>query len=117
FVAADAQFGRRDSLLPALAALRTAIRRPDQEYFEFLARTNVEWIGISIALHYDSFSNPVVNAENCTSGGMKDTGGNYTSCAFYDQDLESFIARARQRGFKIYLTLAFETSVDIDSAS
>ena len=110
-----AEFGRTDSLVLALTAFRDAMGMADNRYFDFVKSLNVEWLGISVAMHYDSLSNPVVTANACAQAYKFDSGGNYTSCPFTDADLESFVDRARSRGLKIYLTLAFETSLDIDS--
>ena len=90
----------------ALERLRSALNANDVAYFGYLKSTNVEWIGISIAIQYNSFSNPQVVASACPTGHMFDSGGHLTDCALDDQDLKSFIARARENGFKIYLTLA-----------
>lgn len=115
-VDAGMSFGSKDTVPQALSAFRSALTGADKAYFDFLKSMNVEWIGISVAMQYDSFSNPTIVTRNCPSGGMLDSGGNYTSCAFYDDDLKSFISRAKANGFKIYLTLAFETSLDLDAS-
>lgn len=112
-----AVFGSQASLTSALANLRTTLNATDKTYFDYLKSINVEWIGISVAMHYDSFSNPIIATHTCATGGMLDSGGNYTSCAFRDEDLSSFINRAKANGFKIYLTLAFESSQDLDSTA
>lgn len=114
-VGTGVSFGSKDTLPQTLSAFRNALADADKIYFDYLKSINSEWIGISVAIHYDSFSNPTVVARNCSNGAMYDSGGNYTSCAFYDEDLKSFIARAKENGFKIYLTLAFETSLDLDA--
>ncbi|MDX1492387.1 MAG: hypothetical protein R3332_13990 [Pseudohongiellaceae bacterium] len=93
----------------------TDIETRDNLYFDFLASMNVEWIGLSIGIHYDSYSDPVVRARNCPTGNFIDSGGFSSACAFYDEDIRSFVSRARARGFKVYMTLAFETSAWLDS--
>ncbi|MFO1315632.1 MAG: hypothetical protein U1F58_08495 [Burkholderiales bacterium] len=73
------------------------------DYFAWLRDENIEWIGISVAMFYDSVSDPNVRLRYRPSG---DRGG--TTYTFDDIDLENFIVAARKNGLKIYLTLAFE---------
>jgi hypothetical protein len=51
-------FGQPATLAAALNALRTTVGSADDRYFGWLASMNVEWIGISVPIHYDSFSDP-----------------------------------------------------------
>lgn len=111
---AGATFGQPATLSAALGALRTGFTGADSAFFAHLKAMNVEWLGVSVAMHYDSFSDPTVRTHQCTSGFGTDSGGNSFPCTFPDADLQSFLARARARGFKIYLTLAFESSADLD---
>jgi hypothetical protein len=74
----------------------------------------LECFAIRGPTHYDSFADPVVRRHDCT-GYYQDAGGTWTPCSFADADLTDFIGRARARGFKVYLTLAFEASWDIDN--
>ena len=109
--------GQPDQLKPALERLRNGLNANDAAYFGYLKSMNVEWIGISVAIHYDSYLNPQVVAHTCANAQMADSAGHRTVCTFPDEDLKSFIARARNNGFKIYLTLAFAASQNLDSTS
>ena len=73
------------------------------DYFGWLNDENIEWLGISVAMFYDSVSDPIVRLRYRPPG---DRGG--TRYTFDDVDLENFIVAARKNGMKIYLTLAFE---------
>lgn len=112
-----ATLGQPATLSAALGQLRTGLQQSDAEFFAHLKSMHVEWIGISVGLHYDSYSDPTVRVRNCPTGTITDSGGTLTSCAFPDADLVSFIGRAKAAGFQVYLTLAFETALDIDSTS
>ncbi|MCW5634079.1 MAG: hypothetical protein KIT17_12160 [Rubrivivax sp.] len=67
-------------------------------YFEYLRDLNVNWVGISVALHVDDSLDPTV--ERKTSGVRIPT--------FADDVLTRMIRAFRTRGFQVYLTLAFE---------
>lgn len=108
--------GQPATLSAALGGLRTGFASGDDAFFAHLKAMNVEWLGVSVAMHYDSFSDPVVRTHTCASGFGTDSGGNRFPCTFPDADLQSFLTRARARGFKIYLTLAFESSAELDRA-
>lgn len=114
-VSGEAAFGDEESLIEAMTSVR-AVVDGDGLYFGFLKSMNAEWIGISVGLHYDSFSDPLVRARNCPIEGFVDSGGHANPCAIADEDLRSFIGRARSYGLKVYMTLAFETSSNIDGS-
>jgi hypothetical protein len=113
-VGTGSTIGQPAALSAALARLRTALEGGDAQFFSALKAMNVEWIGISVAMHYDSYSDPTVRTHVCALD-FTDSGGNPTPCTFADDYLQSFISRARAAGFRIYLTLAFESSAAIDS--
>jgi hypothetical protein len=113
-LAPGAVLGSPATLSALLATMRDALGSQDERFFSHLKSMNVEWIGISVAMHYDSYSDPTVRTRVCAAGYI-DSGGNYNSCAFPDSDLTSFIARARAHGLHVYLTLAFESSGDLDA--
>jgi hypothetical protein len=69
-----------------------------EEYFDWLRDTNVNWVGISVALHLDSTMDASV--ERRYEGVAVPT--------FRDDTLRSLIGAFRERGFHVYLTLAFE---------
>lgn len=72
---------------------------PPQEYFDYLKSLNVNWIGVSVALHYDNSMDRTVEREY----------SNVAIPTFNDDALENFILRGKEEGFHIYLTLAFES--------
>jgi hypothetical protein len=115
-LSAGATLGQPSILSPLLASKRTQLSSGDADYFAFLKSMNVEWLGVSVALHYDSYSDPTVRTHVC-SGSFTDSGGNVNPCTFADADLTGFLARARANGFKVYMTLAFETSANIDTTA
>lgn len=68
------------------------------EYFEYLQELNVNWVGISVALHYEDSMDSTV--ERKYSGVVVPT--------FTDEFLKQMIRAYHQHGFCVYLTLAFE---------
>lgn len=74
------------------------VKTQDEYYFEYLRDLNVNWVGISVALHVDDSMDPSV--ERVYSGVEIPT--------FQDEDLVRLITHLRQHGFHVYLTLAFE---------
>ena len=109
-----AALGEPYTLAQTLGTLRAAWAGADDVFFARMKAMNVEWLGVSVAMHYDSYSDPTVRTHVCPGGSMTDSGGNSVPCTFPDADLVGFLGRARARGFKIYLTLAFESSADLD---
>jgi len=70
------------------------------DYFEYLRDMNVNWVGISVALHYkDSMDSTV---ERVYSGVITKT--------FTDDFLRKMIRSFHQNGICVYLTLAFESN-------
>ena len=70
------------------------------DYLEYLKRTHVDWIGISVALHYrDSMDSTVERAYST----------NLNIPTFSDAALRQLIREFREHGFEVYLTLAFES--------
>jgi hypothetical protein len=104
---AGSTIGQPATLSSILLGMRTALSSGDAQFFAQLKSMNVEWIGLSVAMHYDSYSDPTVRTHVCASQ-FPDSGGTITACTFPDETLESIIARARAAGFHVYLTLAFE---------
>ena len=72
---------------------------PNEEYFEFLRRMNVNWIGFSVSLHVSDSLDSSVESD-------------YTARipTFRDEDIIAFVERCREEGFNVYMTLAFEIS-------
>lgn len=110
-VTGGAEFGDMATLSATLDRV-TSLLDTDKAYFDYLASMNVEWIGISVAMHHDNISTGEIVTRGCAADvfNFPDSNGVGTACTFADADLQSFVARARARGFRIYLTLAFETS-------
>lgn len=69
-----------------------------EEYFAYLKSLNVDWVGISVALHYDDSLDSTVE--------RKYSGVNIPT--FSDDFLRKLIRAYHQHGICIYLTLAFE---------
>lgn len=69
------------------------------DYIEFLKRINANWIGLSVALHYDSSTDSTV--ERVYSD-------NVDIPTFSDDALRQFIREFKDHGIDVYLTLAFE---------
>lgn len=67
-------------------------------YFEYLRDLNVNWVGISVALHVDDSLDATVERK---AAGVKIP-------TFSDETLAQMIRAFRARGFNVYLTLAFE---------
>jgi len=70
------------------------------EYINFLNKINANWVGISIAIHIDDSMDSTVERKY----------SNVTIPTFKDEVLVRTIDKLRQKGFNVYLTLAFETS-------
>jgi len=101
-VAPPATFDK-PAIMETLKTFLTYVQQSKDKYFLFLRSNHVEWIGISVAMFIDNISDPTVRLRYRPQGDE--------SCnvfTFEDDDLFAFIARAKQWGFKIYLTLAFE---------
>lgn len=73
---------------------------PPQEYFDYLNGINVNWVGISVALHIEDSMDSTV--ERVYSGVSIPT--------FADEILIRVIRRLKLNNFNVYLTLAFEAS-------
>jgi hypothetical protein len=71
-----------------------------QEYFDFLHGVNADWVGISIALHVDDSMDSTVERKY----------NDVSIPTFSDEALVNTITTLQQKGFKVYLTLAFEIS-------
>ena len=72
-------------------------RLPD-DYFEWLKSMNVNWVGISVALHYSNAMDSTV--ERKYSGVQIPT--------FTDEFLVKMVRKFHSCGFYVYITLAFE---------
>ncbi|MBN1924243.1 MAG: T9SS type A sorting domain-containing protein [Prolixibacteraceae bacterium] len=67
------------------------------EYFDWLCETGANWVGISVALHVNNSLDSIVKRK-------------YTANipTFTDEKLELTIREFKSRGYRVYLTLAFE---------
>jgi hypothetical protein len=79
---------------------REATNTLPAEYFEYLRDMNVNWVGISVALHYEDSMDSTV--ERVYSGVITPT--------FTDEFLKEMIQTFRRYGICVYLTLAFESN-------
>jgi hypothetical protein len=92
----------------ALDRFRARVLASKDDYFQFLKAEHAEWLGISVAIFSDSLADPTVKVKYRPAGDASET--TYT---YDDADLRNFIARAKQFGFRIYLTLAFQNPVAV----
>ena len=69
------------------------------DYIEFLKRTNVNWVGLSVALHYDDSMDSTVERVYSANAEIP---------TFSDDALRQFIREFKDHGIDVYLTLAFE---------
>ena len=69
------------------------------EYFEYLRDLNVDWVGISVGLHYDDSMDSTVEREYSEMMNVP---------TFSDDFLREMIQTFHQHGFCVYLTLSFE---------
>ena len=95
----------KTSIVQILQTVAANLRAQQDAYFQFLTTENVEWIGISVAIFNGPLSDPTVRVKYRPQGDTS-----FDVFTFDDADLQNFITRAKQLGFKIYLTLAFEPS-------
>ncbi|MDE0418066.1 MAG: hypothetical protein OXI95_14180 [bacterium] len=72
-----------------------------QEHMHYLKSLNVNWVGLSVALHYDDSVDSTVERVYSPDGGNIAT--------FQDDVLRQFIREFRSQGIDVYLTLAFES--------
>ncbi|MFC1900163.1 CARDB domain-containing protein [Chloroflexota bacterium] len=71
-----------------------------EEYFEYLRDLNVNWVGISVALHLDSSMDSTVELDSSNSLSIP---------TFKDDVLRKMIQTYCQHGFNVYIALAFES--------
>jgi hypothetical protein len=83
------------------AAMRN-VNAGSNTYFDNLKSMNAEWLGVSVAMFVDSVSDPTVRARYRVAGHDNEI------ATWDDADLAAFLQRARDRGIKVYLTLALE---------
>ena len=76
---------------------RGALIPPD--YIEYVKNLNVNWVGISVALHVEDSTDSTV--ERSYSQDL-------ASATFSDEALRQMIREFREHDFNVYLTLAFE---------
>lgn len=74
-----------------------------QAYLDYLRSSNVEWIGVSVAIFVDGVTDPTVRVHYRPAGTTS-----FAIYTFNDDDLVNFLTTARQQGFRLYLTLAIE---------
>lgn len=70
-----------------------------QDHIEYLKSLNVDWVGLSVALHYDDSLDSTVERVYSSDVGIS---------TFEDDVLRQFIREFRAAGMDVYLTLAFE---------
>ena len=78
---------------------KDAVHELPPEYFEYLRDLNVDWVGISVALHVEDSMDSTVDSRY--EGEFINT--------FTDEVLVSVIRAFRKHGFNVYLALAFES--------
>jgi len=78
---------------------RDAVRDLPSEYFEYLRDLNVNWVGVSVALHVEGSMDSTVELVY----------HDVFIPTFPDDVLRSLIQRFRQHGFNVYIHMAFES--------
>ena len=78
---------------------KDAVYELPAEYFEYLRDLNVNWVGISVALHLEGSMDSTVELKY--SDAFIPT--------FSDDVLRKLIQRFRQHGFNVYIHMAFES--------
>ena len=76
------------------------------DYIEYLRRLRADWVGLSVALHYDDSMDSTVERVY----------GDVSIPTFTDDALRQIIRELRAAGFGVYLTLAFEAHEAEDAA-
>ncbi|MFC1935634.1 hypothetical protein ACFLX9_02595 [Chloroflexota bacterium] len=79
---------------------RDAVHELPPEYFEYLRDLNVDWVGISVALHLEDSMDSTVERKY---------GQDMFIPTFTDETLVAIIRAFRKHGFNVYLALAFES--------
>jgi hypothetical protein len=94
------------------------IKDVPQEYWDFLDRNHVNWVGIYVAMFQNSISDPMVRIRYRPAGmddaTVSQSGFIYT---FEDADLLGFIAQLRAHGIHPYLGIAFETPLNVNASA
>lgn len=95
----------KEDVVSALTDIHTASVAEFEEYWSRLRSLNVEWLGLSLPIFYDSIGDPTVRVR------YKPSGAKTNDIYSFDEDtLVAFIEQAKSRGFRIYLTVGFEPS-------
>ena len=76
------------------------------DHIEYLRSLNVNWVGLSVALHYEDSMDSTV--ERVTSSDV-------VNPSFSDDAIRQMVREFKENGIDVYLTLAFE-SVEAESA-
>ncbi|MBN1643202.1 MAG: hypothetical protein JW856_00050 [Dehalococcoidales bacterium] len=79
---------------------RTSVANLPDEYFRYLRDLNVNWVGISVALHIDGSMDSTVELDYSESLQIP---------TFRDDTLRSLIQAFRNHGFDVYIHMAFES--------
>jgi len=77
-----------------------AVAELPDEYFEYLRDLNVNWVGISVALHLDGSMDSTVELDYSQQTFIS---------TFPDDVLARMIQKFRKHGFNVYVALAFES--------
>lgn len=78
---------------------------PHEDYDRFIESLDVNWVGVSVALHYGEATDPTVR---------RVYDGQFI-LTFTDEVLRTIIREFRSRGIDVYVTLAFETEEDLEA--
>ncbi|MFC1921423.1 CARDB domain-containing protein [Chloroflexota bacterium] len=78
---------------------RDAASQLPEEYFTYLRDLNVNWVGVSVALHLDGSMDSTVELDSSQSLSIP---------TFKDDVLRKMIQTYRKHGFNVYIALAFE---------
>ena len=100
-VHAGGNWGTHGQVVEAWKARNRRGNLVPQDHIDYLKSLNVNWVGLSVALHYDDSTDSTVERVYSPVGDNIAT--------FEDDVLRQFIREYRAHGIEVYLTLAFES--------
>jgi hypothetical protein len=84
---------------------RLDVPRLPEEYFTYLRDLNVDWVGVSVALHVDGSMDSTVELDYREELQIP---------TFPDDALRALVQKFRQHGFNVYFHVAFESGAHSD---
>lgn len=87
-------------------ANQVQLGNPTQAWLDYLQRSGVDWVGVSISMFSKDLADPTVYVRTRLPGE-----GGQIYRTFSDEQLAGFTRAAHARGIKVYWTLAFDQPV------